>query len=148
MQSDESQLSLATSELKDVDRVMNDLREELEQLESRRQMMMQRKVSMQQQISRLSQEGAREFWLDGSSESSAHVPWVGEVKGCEALQPGQPLVYTIDQDDTSSFCSAPPVDDWEQGFDLMEQAGKARDRAVKLRAHWLMNSSSRKNLRR
>lgn len=138
---------LLPTELNDVDRVINDLREELAQLESRRKLMVQRKIAMQQQLSRSSHEESETFLLDGSSEPSAQVPWVGEVKGCLAVQPGEPLVYTIDHDDTSSFCSAQPVDDWEQGFDLMEQAGKARDRAIKLRAHWLMNSGSRKFLR-
>lgn len=131
------------SELSNVDRVMEDLREELQRFENRRKMIASKEASMRR---RLEEQGVQ---LEAGSEEAdplgaRHLP-LNVVGASGPLS--APHVFSLDADADespsslngadSAGSSSSSMEDWEQGLEALNSIG-SRDRAAKLRAHMLL----------
>uniref|UniRef100_A0A7S1EXX1 Uncharacterized protein n=1 Tax=Noctiluca scintillans TaxID=2966 RepID=A0A7S1EXX1_NOCSC len=96
-----------TRELQTVDGMISELREELRRIERRRAVVASRTSALEWQIS--AKAAAEDSAVDGE----------------------KPIKYTIGD----GAPDAETDDEWEQGLAVIEQAGRARDRASLLRVH-------------
>eukprot|EP00930_Biecheleria_cincta_P098056 TRINITY_DN89744_c0_g1_i1.p2 TRINITY_DN89744_c0_g1~~TRINITY_DN89744_c0_g1_i1.p2 ORF type:complete len:157 (+),score=39.33 TRINITY_DN89744_c0_g1_i1:58-528(+) len=121
----------AVEELKQVDQTMEELREELAQFEQRRQVLSSREALLRKRLTAAGQvlpapgaEGAPGGYASGTSEASTAK---------------DPVFFQLgDEGHTSRPAS---IEDWEAGLDMLATAGKSKDRASGLRAHFLMTGS-------
>lgn len=128
------------SELSNIDRVMDELREELRRFEARRKMVASKEASMRRllvdqgvQLSLGSEEAERvgAQQLPNSAISAPHV---------FSLDPDADRSPTSLNGTDHAGSSPSSMEDWEQGLEALNSVG-SRDRAAKLRAHMLMATS-------
>lgn len=149
------QLREAAAELSDVDTVIEELQEELRQFQVRRSAIAGREAALRQRADSLALGcPVKGITLSADADIPA-TPADGPAPSAGSPAPSQtstsasspapsqtssspePMTFSLDDDAAAETASDGSMDDWEQGLDILINAGKP-DRAAKLKAHWLM----------
>mmetsp|Transcript_94177 Transcript_94177/g.177153 ORF Transcript_94177/g.177153 Transcript_94177/m.177153 type:complete len:173 (-) Transcript_94177:221-739(-) len=132
----------SVEELQRIDGVIEELREEIQQFEHRREVIAHREATLRQRLTDLGRPPPVE-----KAETSPSKTALAEssTTASESSQPGSvtgPMLFELDGGGRMNSGSRPSsLEDWEQGLELIEKAGSTKDRAAALRMHWMMSSN-------